>query len=192
MKERYECLDPKIKRLLQGIRFVATDFDGVLTDGRVFHFQDGKEAVIRSRADSYGINMLNNAGIYDKKEYESTHHPIDIAIISGELNQVVASIAKKIKLKCVQSDNAKIDIFKEELKKRGLESNKAMFIGNDLNDIECIKYAGVGVAVNDAVLPVKKVAKYITTTPGGMGAFREVCELLLLARGRHPLQEILQ
>jgi len=163
------------------IKLICLDFDGVLTDNTVIHGQDGKESIIRSRADSMAIDFLSDAGLYDKKNYESNSHKIDIIIISRETNPIVSSVGKKIKIKCSQSQYKKLEAFQEEVEKRKLNYSQVLFMGNDLNDIECIKKAGIGVAVADSHPKVLKTADYITKHKGGKGAFREICELILKA-----------
>ena len=184
MKSIYKIPNYQTKEAFKKIRLIALDFDGVLTDDRVISFQDGTEAIIRSRADSLGIDLLNDAGLYDKKNYKKNSKEIDIVILSRETNPVVASVAKKIKIKCTQSLYKKLGALKEEIEKRGLAKSEVIFIGNDLNDLECIKYAGIGIAVNDAIKAIKDIADYITNAPGGKGAFREVCELILSAHDK--------
>lgn len=161
------------------IKLIVTDFDGVWTDNKVFHFSDGKEAVLRSKSDSLGIDILEKVGLYNKRNYKNTNHKVDIIILSKETNNIVKSVAEKIKVKYVDSIDKKEFVFKSEVKKRGLSLSEVIFIGNDVNDIECIKLAGIGVAVNDAVHEVKNVADYITKKSGGDGAIREVIDMLV-------------
>ena len=68
---------------------------------------------------------------------------------------------------------------KKEISKRGLTPGEVCFIGNDVNDVECIKYVGLGVAVNDAYSDVKKAAKIVTKKNGGEGAVREIIDNIL-------------
>ncbi len=166
------------------IKLICLDFDGVLTDNTVIHAADGTESVIRSRTDSQGIDLLFDAGLYNKPTYESASHEVDIVIMSRETNLVVNSVAKKIKIKCTQSQYKKFEAFQEEVEKRGLDYSQVLFVGNDLNDIECIKKAGIGIAVADSYPQVLEAADYITEHQGGKGAFREICELVLKARGK--------
>lgn len=171
-----------LKSKFSQIKLICLDFDGVLTDNTVIHSADGTESVIRSRADSQGIDLLFDAGFYDKPNYESSSHKVDVIIMSRETNPVVDSVAKKIKIKCTQSQYKKFEAFQEEVKKRGLDYSQVLFMGNDLNDIECIKKAGIGVAVADSYPKVLEAADYITEHQGGRGAFREICELVLEAK----------
>lgn len=168
---------------LKRIKLIATDFDGVLTDNTVIHNQNGVESIVRSRADSLGIDLLNDAKLYDKVNYNGLNHVVDVVIMSRETNLVVKSVADKIKVKCSSSLYDKFKAFEEEVKLRKLDYSEVLFVGNDLNDIDCIKKAGLGVAVADSHPQVLKVADYTTKAKGGRGAFREICEMILYARG---------
>lgn len=189
MRRIYDNLSQRLQEALRNIKFIAVDFDGTLTDNSVIHNPDGTESIVRSRMDSFGIDLLSDAGLYDKKNYKSTSHEVDLMIMSREANPVVASVSQKIKMKCLQGQYEKFEAFKQEVKSRGLDYPQVLFMGNDLNDIECIQLAGIGVAVADAMEQVKNAADYITKHAGGKGAFREICELMLYARGLHPYQE---
>lgn len=171
-------LDKKFK----DCRLILLDFDGVLTDNTVIHDARGTEAVRRSRADSQGIDLLADAGLYDKDNYQTNAGEIDIVILSRETNPVVRSVAEKIKIKCTQSQYEKLRAFEEEVKKRNLDYSQVLFMGNDLNDLECINKAGTGVAVADAHPKILEAADYVTAARGGRGAFREICELILAAK----------
>ncbi len=172
-----------LKQKFAKVKLIATDFDGVLTNNRVFHLESGIEGVIRTQSDSLGVDLLYDAGFYDKKNYFELTHEIDLLILSRATGPVVKSVAEKIKIKCNQSLYKKIKAFEEEVKLRGLDYSEVLYIGNDLNDVECLKKAGIGVGVADSHPYVLKIADYITKAKGGKGAFREVCEKILEARG---------
>jgi len=152
--------------MYSNIKLLALDFDGVLTNNKVIVDENGKESVICNRSDSLGIDLLKKKGI-------------DVVVISKESNIVVKARCDKLKIFCVQGIDDKISILKKEIKKRGLQSEEVCFIGNDVNDIECIKYVGLGVAVNDAFSDVKKAAKIVTKKNGGEGAVREIIDNIL-------------
>lgn len=158
--------------LFEKIKLIACDFDGVLTDNRVIIDENGKESVICSRSDGFGIEQLKK-------------NSIEVIVISKEKNKVVAARCKKLGIQYFHSIERKIEILKEEIKKRGLNSNEVCFIGNDLNDIECMRYV-VGIAVNDAVKDVKEIASYIIPQKGGYGVIREVADLILKSIDSYP------
>ena len=154
------------KSAFKKIRALFLDFDGVITDNKVLTDGDGKESVVCDRSDSLGMDMLKKAGIA-------------IAVISKERNKVVSARCKKLGIECIQGIDNKISAFKEELVKRNLRAENTAFMGNDVNDIECIKAAGIGIAVNNSHPAALKAADYITSRNGGDGAVREVAELIL-------------
>jgi 3-deoxy-D-manno-octulosonate 8-phosphate phosphatase (KDO 8-P phosphatase) len=158
-------LDIKIKK----IKLLALDFDGVLTDGFVYVDQMGREMVRCSRRDTLGLGMLKNKGI-------------EVVVISKEKNSVVKARCKKMQIKCwagVDSGNNKLFILKKIVKKLGLNPDNVCYVGDDVNDLFCIKYAGFGVTVADGDKKNKKEADYITKRKGGEHAVREICNLIL-------------
>lgn len=151
---------------IKQIKLLACDFDGVMTDNTVIADENGKEYVVCNRADGMGIELLKNKGI-------------EVIVISKESNKVVKARCGKLKIPCIQGINDKLPILKKELAKRSLSQEEVCFVGNDINDIECIKYAGIGIAVMDSYPEVKKAANIVTKKKGGEGAVREVADMVL-------------
>lgn len=148
------------------IKLLVLDFDGVMTDNRVLISENGEESVFCNRSDGLGIEMLKNKGI-------------EVVVVSKEKNKVVQARCEKLKIECWQGVDKKEAIFLREIEKRGLNLENVCFIGNDINDLECIKNAGIGIAVADSEKPLLDVADYITKRKGGRGAVRELCSLIL-------------
>jgi 3-deoxy-D-manno-octulosonate 8-phosphate phosphatase (KDO 8-P phosphatase) len=194
MRNLYNQLSDPLKERLKTIRLVATDFDGVWTNNLVYQDSEGKESICRSRSDSLAIDLLKDAGLYDKANYTSiqgsTPDSLDLVIMSRETNPIVSAVAKKISVKCQGSIYDKLRAFEEEVSSRGLDYSQVMFIGNDLNDVPCLKKVqqgkGIAVAVADSYPQALEVSDYITRRKGGDGAVREVIELLLYSRDKHP------
>lgn len=155
-----------VKKKLRNIKLVVFDFDGVFTDNRVLVFQDGREAVLCSRLDGMGITLMRKAGV-------------DMFVLSTEKNPVVAARCRKLSLPCVHNCVDKKKTLGEELLRRGISWKEVLFMGNDVNDEECLKVAGCAVCPQDAHTSVRGYAHYITQLPGGLGAVREVCDLFL-------------
>ena len=157
---------------LASVTLVVFDFDGVMTDNRVLVAEDGHESVFCSRADGLGVQMLSRAGV-------------GCLILSTEVNPVVSARAAKLGVECVQGlGDAKAEALREILRDRGLDPAAVAYVGNDVNDIECLRHVGVPICVADAWPAVRRAARYVTGRPGGNGAVREVCDLVLAARGR--------
>jgi YrbI family 3-deoxy-D-manno-octulosonate 8-phosphate phosphatase len=155
--------------LLRDVRIVVFDFDGVFTTNQVLLMQDGSEGVLCNRSDGLGIGMLREAGM-------------PILVLSAEENPVVSARCKKLKIECVQSVKDKAPALLAILKERNIDPRHAMYVGNDVNDVPCMKLVGVPVAVADAWPGVSDHCRLTTARPGGYGAVREVCDWLLSTR----------
>ena len=157
--------------LLGQVRFIVFDFDGVLTDNRVLVGQDGSEYVFCSRADGLGLEALTRAGI-------------GVMILSAERNSVVKARADKLKVECVHGCGDKWAELERILASRQIPASAVAYVGNDINDRECLSNVGIPICVADAHPDVKPLAKLMTARPGGYGAVREVCDLIIRAHGR--------
>lgn len=154
---------------LASVKLVAFDFDGVFTDNTVYVSQEGVESVRCWRSDGLGLARLRSVGV-------------QAFIISTEANPVVTARAQKLKLPCKQSIDDKAAAILETCKELGIETADTMFVGNDINDIPAFKAVGVPVAVADAHPETHPHVLYRTTTPGGLGAVREICDLIYNAK----------
>jgi len=157
---------------LAKIKVLALDFDGVLTDSYVYFRQDGMETVRCSRKDSLGTNMLQKAGI-------------GVVVISKETNPVVAARCKKMNVDFfhgIDTGDQKLDILNRYLKEKGVSLEETAYMGDDINDLECLKAVGVSITVADGHPDCKAIADYITEGKGGEHAVREVCDLILTAK----------
>ena len=156
---------------LASVTFVVFDFDGVMTDNRVLVAEDGRESVFCSRADGLGVQMLCRAGV-------------GCLILSAETNPVVSARAAKLGVECVQGVvGAKGEALRGIIRDRGLDPARVAYVGNDVNDVECLRLVGVPICVADAWPAARSAARYVTARRGGDGAVREVCDLLL---GQEP------
>jgi 3-deoxy-D-manno-octulosonate 8-phosphate phosphatase (KDO 8-P phosphatase) len=146
------------------IRLVAFDFDGVFTDNSVYVFQDGSEAVRCYRGDGIGLRRLEALGVL----------PL---IISTEANPVVTARSYKLGIRCVQNCDDKLATLKSIIKEVAISKEQVAFVGNDVNDLDCLRYVGLSIVVNDAHTDVIPYAHYRTKVVGGYGAVREICDL---------------
>jgi N-acylneuraminate cytidylyltransferase len=154
---------------LRDVRLLALDFDGVMTDNRVIVLEDGREAVLCSRGDGMGMDLLRAAGL-------------PVVVISKEGNPVVTARCNKLKLRCVQGVGEKLPVLEGIAHELGIGMDAVAFMGNDVNDLTCIRAAGVGIAPVDSHPSVLREVDIVTSLPGGMGAVREVADLLVAAR----------
>lgn len=147
-------------------RALVLDFDGVITDNRVTVLEDGREAVVCNRGDGMGIAQAHKAGI-------------EVIVISKERNPVVTARCKKLMVECLQGIDDKKNKLSDWLDDRGIDPQHVVYLGNDVNDVECMEMVGCGVAVADAHESAKYVARIVLATAGGAGAVRELTDLIL-------------
>ena len=161
--------DSKLRRPLPGkIELIICDFDGVLTDNRVWTDQDGREMVAAFRSDSFRIGELREKGV-------------DVMILSSEVNHAVAARAKKMGVEAIHGVGLqdKGRALRQVLEQKDIKAENVVYVGNDLNDLPCFEIAGWSVAVADAYPEVMRAADYVLSRPGGYGALRELCDLIL-------------
>ena len=148
---------------IKNIEAIFFDFDGVLTNNKVYVDQYGKEAVECNRSDGIAFEILNKL-------------KIDTLIISTEKNRVVKERAKKIKIKSMTGVSDKSVALKKYVKKKNLNFKKIMYIGNDINDYSAMKLCGFSACPNDSHKEIKKIAKIKLKCNGGEGVARELLE----------------
>jgi YrbI family 3-deoxy-D-manno-octulosonate 8-phosphate phosphatase len=158
----------KPKEKLAGIRLLALDFDGIFTDNRVFIDDAGREMVVCDRGDSLGLKMLRER-----------RPEIRIFVISKETSGVVKARCDKLKIPALTGIDDKPAALKELMATEGVAPGETAFMGNDLNDVECIRMAGIGIAPADGVGEARKAADLVTRHKGGLGAIREVTDIIL-------------
>ena len=151
---------------LSQIKAVVFDFDGVFTDNRVIVSTTGEEFVVCDRGDGMGTNLLAAAGI-------------KMLILSKEKNAVVTSRGKKLNIEVIQGCDDKLPELIKWLQKNNVDAKQAAYIGNDINDLECLSHVEVAVIPADAHPSVIKTATWILQHNGGRGAIREFADVLL-------------
>lgn len=164
MNKRIASINSK-KLSFRSIRGIAFDFDGVFTDNKVITDQNGIESVTCWRSDGLGLKKLRNKGF-------------KVVIISSETNPVVAMRAKKLDTEYIQGvDNKSIELIKWA-KSNELSLNEIAFVGNDINDIPAFEIVGLSIGVLDSHPDIYSYLDCMTTSKGGYGAVREVCDQL--------------
>jgi len=154
------------------IKLLLMDCDGVLTDGRVWLFENGEEQKGFHTRDGLGIELWHRAGLKS-------------GIISGRNSSAVERRAQGLGMAfVVQGVTEKVQAFTQTVTQAGVTNEEVAFIGDDLNDIPLMMRSGFGVAVADAAVEARERAHYVTKLNGGQGAVREVIELILKAQGR--------
>ncbi|MBI5933961.1 MAG: acylneuraminate cytidylyltransferase [Chloroflexi bacterium] len=150
------------------VKMIVSDFDGVITDNRVWTSEEGLETVVASRSDSMRIRELRERGV-------------EVMILSSEPNPVVKARATKMGVDAIHGIDirGKGEALKQLLAEKNVDAANVVYIGNDLNDLPCFEIAGWAVAVADAYPEVLQAADHVLSRAGGHGAVRELCELVL-------------
>lgn len=158
---------PKGKRLFPSrVKLIVFDFDGVFTDNRVWVHQDGSEMVAASRGDGMGISLLRRAGI-------------EAVVLSTETNPVVTARCAKMKIEARQGLQDKAQALQALLQEKCIPSEQVVYLGNDINDVGCFPLVGCALVTADAHPSAVEAADLQLKSPGGFGAVRELCDLVL-------------
>ncbi len=161
---------------IRPLKLVIFDFDGVFTTNEVIVNQDGIESVVCNRSDGYGMRLLKACGL-------------SAMILSTEVNPVVQARARKLALECISGCEDKGSLLEKFLTDRGLKPSEVAFVGNDVNDVPCLRRVGLPVVVSDAFPEARASAFWILKHAGGRGALREFCETVYCARHDLPVSE---
>jgi 3-deoxy-D-manno-octulosonate 8-phosphate phosphatase (KDO 8-P phosphatase) len=163
--------DPLLVDRAAKIRALVLDVDGVLTDGRLYFDNHGNEMKSFCTRDGLGMRALQSQGTV-------------LALITGRQSEIVANRARNLGIEHVyQGRNDKLDAFHELLAATGIGAPEVCYAGDDWLDIPVLNRVGLAVTVADADAVVKSHVHWITSRPGGYGAVREICDLILAARG---------
>ena len=154
--------------LPETIKFIITDFDGIITDNCVYIDSNGNMSRKLNFKDVMAISML-------------TKHGYNVGIISGEKNSAIELIKNKFSLMEVYQDiRIKIDVIKSIIEKYNLSQDEYVYIGDDVNDYDSLCYAKYKITVPDAIKKIKEIEGIqITENNGGNGAFREIADAVL-------------
>ncbi len=153
------------KLLPKKVEAIVFDFDGVFTDDTVFTNNEGIESVKCSRSDGMGIGLMHQLGIR-------------MLVLSKERNQVVRKRCEKLKLDYFQGIDNKVSYLSNWLNDQGINPINVVYMGNDINDIDCLKYVGCPTAPNNHHSYITEYIKLRLTKNGGEGAVRELCDIV--------------
>jgi len=159
-------LGPPPRPIPPRVRLVVLDFDGVLTDNRVWTDAEGREMVAADRGDGWGLARLRERGV-------------QVVVLSTETNPVVAARCRKLGLPFVQGSDDKAAALKALMAERGAVPEETIYLGNDANDLPCFPLVACALAVADAHPSALSCADRVLSHPGGRGAVRELCDLLI-------------
>ena len=145
--------------------------DGVLTDGALYYSDAGEEMKAFNVHDGHGMRMLQSSGVR-------------LAIITSRQSRCVELRARNLGIDFLYQGVAdKRVAFEELLRKLGLPAAAASYMGDDVIDLPVLRRCGLAIAVPAACALVRRHAHYVTLAPGGQGAVREACELIMHIQG---------
>ena len=159
-------LNLKINKII----LVIYDFDGVMTNNKVYIDQNGNEMVQINRADGLGIAEIKKLGIKQ-------------IIVSTEQNPVVSARAIKINIPCLQGIEDKKETIMDYCLKNNIDLNNVAYIGNDINDKDAMEISGLTFCPSDGHESIKEISDHILKTKGGNGVIRELLDLLMQQKG---------
>lgn len=170
-KDLPSTLRGKIQEKARKVKFLILDVDGVLTSGDIILDSKNNEFKIFNVRDGHGLVMLHKSGI-------------GIAVITGRHSRAVERRMKELGITEVyQGAREKLRIFNEIIEKYQLKKEEIAVMGDDIIDLSILRRAGFSVAPQDAHKEVKKVVDYVTEGKAGEGAVRELCDIILKAKG---------
>ncbi len=156
----------------RAVRLLILDVDGVMTDGRIIYTSSGEQVQAFHVHDGLGLKLLARSGV-------------GLAIISSRSSEALALRCRELGITSVfQGICDKMEAYEKLKHDMGIDDSEAGYIGDDWADLPLLKRVGFPVAVKNAMAPLADYAVYVTSRPGGFGAVREVCELILKAKGR--------
>jgi 3-deoxy-D-manno-octulosonate 8-phosphate phosphatase (KDO 8-P phosphatase) len=150
------------------IRLVILDVDGVLTDGRLYYGPDGEALKAFDVKDGHGIVLLRER--------------VDFAVISGRPGIASQRRLEELRFKhLVFGERDKLQGY-ARLAHLGLPDDAVAYMGDDVNDVPLLRKVGLAACPADARPEARAVAHLVTEAPGGRGAVRELCDLILRAQ----------
>lgn len=153
--------------MIENIKMLVMDVDGTLTDGKIYYGNDGELFKTFDVRDGYRLVKCEEYGIIT-------------AIITGKTSKIVEGRARDLKIKEVhQGVSNKIEVLKTLIEKYNLDKSQVAYIGDDVNDIECMQYCGFSACPADAIDEVKNTVYYVCKNIGGHGAVRELIDRII-------------
>ncbi len=150
------------------IKLIVSDFDGIFTDGKLTVYSDGKTSKVIDYKDIMAVAVILKKGIR-------------FAVLSGETSMAIDILKKNFpSIDVFQNERKKINVLLSLMEKYNVKKEDVIYIGDDINDIECLQFVANPVTVPNAHISVKSIENIsITETCGGNGAVREVADLLI-------------
>ena len=165
-------MDPTLKQRAAAVKLVVFDVDGVLTDGRLYFSDDGRESLAFHIRDGHGIRLL-------------IHYGVQVAVLSARESEAVTRRMNYLGVKRLyQGFQDKGPALQRLLEECGVTAAQTAYLGDDLPDLAPMARVGLAGAVADAHPVVIECAHWVAAAAGGYGAARELCEILLKEQGK--------
>jgi N-acylneuraminate cytidylyltransferase len=163
LRRRHNAFDD----ILAALRLLVVDIDGTLTDAGMYWSPDGELLKKFNTRDAKGLELIRKCGV-------------QVAIITAEDSPIVMARAKKLGIEyCFTGVSDKFACLGQLCSELGVAFAETAYVGDDINDLECMNRVGFSACPTDAVTSVQRVAKYVSSFMGGSGAVRDICELIL-------------
>ncbi len=160
----------EVLKRAQKVKLLLLDVDGILTDARIIVDASGQEIKHFCVVDGMGIKLLQRAGV-------------EVGLLSSRISPPVGYRARELGIDLIiQGELDKKALYEDILEKRGLTDVDVAYMGDDWVDLPVLRRVGLALTVPEAWPPVKDYVHYVTKRPGGHGAVREVCDLILKAQ----------
>ena len=159
-----------VNQKFETIEAIVYDCDGVLTDNKVIVDEDGKEYAVFNRGDGYAISRIFGLGIKQ-------------VVISTEINSVVLKRCNKLKLEVYNGTSNKLSVLEKYCNDNSVSIDNVLYLGNDLNDIDCMKSVGMKGCPFDAEIEIKEISDWVSVKRGGDGVVRDLYRDICKSRG---------
>lgn len=168
-----QVIDERVAARAEKLQLLLLDVDGVLTNGTLIFSSQGEESKGFNTQDGFGIRLMQEIGV-------------ETGIITARKSTAVTRRCENLQMRYIyQGDNDKLKAYNDIIKKSGLKPVEIGYMGDDWLDLVLFSRVGLALAPANAVAEVKDAAHYITSRSGGEGAVREVCDMILKAKGLH-------
>jgi len=159
-----------VLELARTVRLLALDVDGVLTDGRLYYSADGEQLKVFNTLDGHGLKMLQASGV-------------QVAVITGRNSPAMARRIKDLGIDHLYAGREdKLTALQELWQATGLNADQTAYMGDDWPDLPAMRASRLGATVPNACDAVLKQADWCAEREGGLGAVRELCELIMGAQ----------
>ena len=166
----YQQVPDSVISKAEKIKLVIFDVDGVFSDGRIYLGNQGEELKAFHTRDGFGIKALRQSGV-------------EVAVITGRTSAIVQQRMQALTVQYIyQGQENKLVAFNELQQKLQLNRQQIAYLGDDLPDWAVMQQCGFAVAVKDAHPYLQQQADLVTSLPGGFGAVRELCDLILISQ----------